>query len=212
VNASYYPAFLNVCGKQCVVVGGGKVAERKVLSLLSSGAKITVISPDITLRLTAERDKGNIKHINRDYRIGDLKGAFLVIAATSDEKTNKKVASGAPCLVNVVDAPEFANFIVPSVVKRGLMTIAISTSGVSPAIARTVRREIEAFYGSELSKYLVFLKKLRKQVLTDITSSKTRRRLLKEIASEKMLRLLREKGYREAKETALRFFRKTVSS
>jgi precorrin-2 dehydrogenase/sirohydrochlorin ferrochelatase len=212
VKASYYPAFLNISGKQCVVVGGGKIAERKVLSLLGSGAKIKLISPDITSKLMTERDNGNIKHINRDYRSGDLKGAFLVIAATSDEKTNKKIASEAPCLINVVDTPELANFIVPSVVKRGLMTIAISTSGASPAMARSVRREIEAFYGSELSKYLVFLKIFRKQVLTDITCSKTRRRLLKEIASEKMLRLLREKGYTEAKETALRLFRKTASS
>lgn len=212
MKASYYPAFVNIRGKQCVVVGGGKVAERKVLSLLRSGAIIRLISPSITPRLAAERDMGNIEHINRDYISGDLKDAFLVIAATSDEKINRIVASEAPCLVNVVDVPELANFIVPSVFKRGLMTIAISTSGASPALARSVRIELEALYGVEMSKYLLFLKKIRKKILSEISCSKTRRQLLKVIASEKMLKILREKGYKEARDKVLEIFRKTALS
>lgn len=212
MKASYYPAFVNIRGKQCVVVGGGKVAERKVLSLLRSGAIIRLISPSITPRLAVERDMGNIEHINRDYISGDLKDAFLVIAATSDEKINRIVASEAPCLVNVVDVPELANFIVPSVFKRGLMTIAISTSGASPALARSVRIELEALYGVEMSKYLLFLKKIRKKILSEISCSKTRRQLLKVIASEKMLKILREKGYKEARDKVLEIFRKTALS
>ncbi len=193
-------------------MGGGKVAERKVLSLLRSGAMIKLISPRITSKLAAEKTKGNIVHINRDYLSGDLKGAFLVIAATSNEETNRVVSSEAPCLVNVVDAPELANFIVPSVIKRGLMTIAISTSGASPAMARSIRIELETFYSGELSKYLFFLKKLRKKILSQISSNKIRRRLFKEIASKKMLDVLRKKGYKEARYSALRIFREAVSS
>lgn len=211
MEAPYYPAFLDLRGKQCVVVGGGKVAERKVLSLLNSGAKIKLISPEITSRLAHERNKGKIEHIKKYYRRGDLKGAFLVIAATSDEKTNRMVASEAPCLVNVVDAPEFANFIVPSVIKKGGLTIAVSTSGISPAVARSVRKEIEAFYGGEFTKYLRFLKKSRKKIINEVTNEKLRRQLLKEIASEKMLTIIREKGYKEARDTALRILRENVS-
>lgn len=211
MEASYYPTFVNVRGKQCVIVGGGKVAERKVLSLLRLGATIRLISPEVTSRLASEIKKGKIEYVSRHYKSGDLEGAFLVIAATSDQKINRLVASESPCLVNVVDAPELANFIVPSVIQRGLMTIAVSTSGISPAMAKSIRLELQDFYGSSFGKYLVFLKKLRKKVLTDINCRKSRRRLFKEIASKKMLAILREKGYKEARDTALKMLREVVS-
>ena len=211
VNVCYYPAFLNITGKICVVIGGGKVAERKVKTILGCGAKIKLISPKITIQLEKEKQKGNLEHLCRNYESGDLEGAFLVIAATSDEKVNKKIASEARCLVNVVDAPEIANFIVPSVVKRGLMNIAVSTSGVSPALARSVRKEIESLYDSELNKYLIFLKKLRKQVIRKISDKKIRQQFFREIASEEVLKFIRQKGYKEAKDIALRRLHETAS-
>src|SRR4030065_1234034 len=128
----YYPAFLNLKGKKTVVIGGGKIAERKILVLLKTGANITVISPEITKRIAREKLRGSLKHIPRQYRKGDVKKTFLVIAATDSEEINKKVSEEAPCLVNVVDTPSLCNFIVPSVIQRGLLTIAISTGGVSP--------------------------------------------------------------------------------
>ncbi len=123
----YYPAFLNLEDKKTVVVGGGKVAERKILGLLNAQAEVTVVSPVITKRLEQEEQKGRIRHICRKYRKGDLKNAFLVIAATDSEDINEKVSRDAPCLVNVVDTPKFCNFIVPSILQRGPLTIAIST-------------------------------------------------------------------------------------
>ncbi len=212
MGTSYYPAFLNIKEKKCVIIGGGRIAERKVLSLLRCGAKIQLISPVITYRLDKEKQKGNIQHISRNYTSGDLDNAFLVIAATSDEETNRRVASEAPCLVNVVDVPEMANFIVPSVIKKGLMTIAVSTSGASPAMARSVRKELAAFYGVELSKYLVFLKKLRKKALRDIADKNLRQQFLKAIASQEILKIIRERGYKEARGIALKRLSETISS
>lgn len=200
---NYYPAFINLCGKQCVVVGGGKVAERKVLTLLDSGAAVKVISPALTDVLEKQKDKGRIRHIRRNYRSGDLKGAFLVIAATSDERINRKVSDDAPCLVNVVDKPEMANFIVPSVVNRGPMTIAVSTSGASPAMAKAVRKELELLYNKDFGQFLDFLKKLRKRAIKEITDKKARERFLKDVASKEVLSILRGKGFKEAKEKVI---------
>lgn len=200
---NYYPAFINLCGKQCVVVGGGKVAERKVLTLLDSGAVVKVISPALTDVLEKQKDKGRIRHIKRNYRSGDLKGAFLVIAATSDERINRKVSDDAPGLVNVADKPEMANFIVPSVVSRGPMTIAISTSGASPAMARAVRKELQLLYNKDFGQFLDFLKKLRKRVIDEIPDKKARERFLKGVVSKEVLSILRGKGFKEAKDKVI---------
>lgn len=200
---NYYPAFIDLCGKNCIVVGGGKVAERKIASLLGAGANVTVISPDLTYTIEKHKKNGRIKHIKRNYKKGDLKNAFLVIAATSDEKINSRVSGDAPFLVNVVDRPELANFIVPSVVSRGHMTIAISTSGASPAMARAVRKELELLYNKNFGHFLAFLRQLRKKAMRDIPEKKERERLLKEVASKEILSILRKNGFKAAKNKVL---------
>ncbi len=211
MEACYYPAFLNIKEKQCVIIGGGRVAERKVISLLKCDAKIKIISPDLTKQLQKEKDKGSIIHICRKYKEGDLEGAFLVIAATSDEQTNREIASKASCLVNVVDYPDTANFIVPSVIRRGLLTIAISTSGASPAMSKAIREEIEALYSKDFSKYMVFLKRFRRQNIKNISNKKIRQQLLRDAASSNMLDILRQKGYKEAKDIVLKRFQEISS-
>ena len=176
---SYYPILLNLKGKRCVVVGGGKVAERKALPLLKSGAKITVISPECTGRLKKEHLRERIKYISRRYKKGDLKNAFLVIAATDSNETNRKISEDAPYLVNVVDKPLLCNFIVPSVVRRGPLTIAVSTSGISPSLARTIRKELEGLYGREFEKHLNHIKKMRVKALSGIKNNKGRIKFLR---------------------------------
>ncbi len=180
--SSYYPAFLNLKGKKCIVIGGGKVAERKAASLLRSGAELTVISPELTARLKKEKAKKRINHVARKYQKGDLKNAFLVIAATASHEINKRASVDAPALINVVDTPGLCNFIVPSVVRRGPLTIAISTSGVSPAIAKKIRKELEKLYGSRVTKHLNALKKMRTKVLSEVNDKEKRERLLKKLA------------------------------
>jgi precorrin-2 dehydrogenase/sirohydrochlorin ferrochelatase len=196
---AYYPAFLNLKDKIAVVIGGGKVAERKVVSLLKAGSDVKVISPKLTKRIEKEKLKGRIKHIPRQYRKGDLKNAFLVIAATDSPTINDRVSKDAPSLVNVVDIPDLCNFIVPSVMNRGPLNIAVSTSGISPALSRSIRKELEKFYGSEFNNYLKLLKKIRSKALDVIDDKKKRGEFLKAIASEKMMRMLRQKGFKETR-------------
>lgn len=199
----YYPAFLNIKGKECIVIGGGRVAERKVLSLLRYGAKVKVISPSLTDRLKREKEGGRIVHINRRYERGDLAGAFIVIAATSDPSTNKEIALDASFLVNAVNIPEMANFIVPSVVRSGFLSIAISTSGVSPTMAKAIKKELKIFYNNEFSKYLAFLKRVRKEIINKIEDKRLRNKILQILVSDDILKTLRDKGYKEAKGLAL---------
>lgn len=187
----YYPVFLDLRGKPCVVVGGGKVAERKALSLLRSGAKLKVISPALTPRLEKERDRGSLRHLKRKFRGGDLKGAFLVIAATDDARENAAIAEHRDLMVNVADQPELCNFIVPSTVRRGPLAIAISTSGASPAMARAIRRDIEALYGKAFGTYLRRLVRARRKALEEISDARKRQRLLKSLASDRIVSMLR---------------------
>lgn len=208
----YYPAFLNLKGKRAVVIGGGKVAERKILALLRAGADVTVISPKLTKRLEKEKAEGRIRHIPREYRRGDLKGAFLVIAATSYPEINTKVVreAGVICeslLLNVVDMPSQCNFIVPSIVRRGPLTIAISTSGTSPAMARAIRRDLEKLYGPEFANYLKLLGKIRKKAIKEIPDKKKRVEFFKSLASEEIMEILRNRGFKETSRAAEDLYR-----
>jgi len=168
---------------------------------------VTVISPELTRGLEQYREKGLLNHVRRRYKKGDIQAAFAVIVATDSEETNRQVvtdAAKAGVPLNVVDNPSLCNFIAPSVLKRGPLTIAISTGGVSPAMARTIRRELELMYGAEFSGYLRFVKDLRRRALTEISDKAEREQFLKGLASEEMMTLLRRKGFPEAKKTALK--------
>jgi precorrin-2 dehydrogenase/sirohydrochlorin ferrochelatase len=208
VTNAYYPAFLNLKGEKVIVIGGGKVAERKIAALLKTGADVTVISPEITRKIEKEKQRAGLKHIHRRYRKGDLKNAFLAIAATDSPGVNAKVSKDAPCLVNVVDTPHLCNFIVPSVIKRGSLTIAISTSGVSPALSRSIRKELEKSFGPEFSDYLKSLKAIRSEAVKTILDKRQREDFLKTVASEKMIQMLREKGFKKTKKVAADLFGK----
>ncbi len=201
---TYYPAFLDLKDKRAVVIGGGRVAERKVSSLLKAGAKVTVISPSLTARLTKEKRKKTIIHKAKEFEKGDVRGAFLVIAATDSPETNRKAALNAPALVNVADVPSQCNFIAPSVVKRGPLVIAISTGGSSPALAKTIRKELEKMYGTDFSGYLRFISALRHRALAEIRDAKKRAEFLKFSGSAEMLELLRSKGFAEARKRVLK--------
>jgi precorrin-2 dehydrogenase/sirohydrochlorin ferrochelatase len=206
----HYPAFMDLKGKKVVVIGGGNVAERKVLSLLETGSQIKVISPCLTKRLEKEKLRGRIEHIRRQYRKGDLKNAFLVFAATDSQVINEQVSKDSPYLVNVVDTPGLCNFIVPSILKRGPLRIVISTSGISPALSRAIRKELEKLYSTEFNAYLRYLKVIRKKAARIIQDKKKRMEFLKAIASEKMIKMLRRKGLRETKKVVDDLFKKEM--
>lgn len=183
---NYFPIFLDLTGKKCIVVGGGGVAERKCEALIKAGAEVTVIAPMITKGLKDIHAKGQITYIKRDYSSDDLLPAFLVIAATDYEEVNQKVAedaSAANKLVNVVDAPLLCNYITPAVFQRGLLTIAISTGGASPAIAKEIREELQKLYGPEFAKRLEKVKNARTKVMKEIKDRTERSRAIKDIVS-----------------------------
>jgi len=213
-SRDYYPAFLDISGKQCVVIGGGKVAERKCLPLIMGGGRVVVISPQLTQRLEALKDKGLLRHISRHYRKGDIKAAFVAIAATDSREINTKVAAEAAMhntLLNVVDTPLLCNFIVPSVLRRGPLTIAISTGGVSPAMAKTIRKNLEVLYSAELSKYMRLLNSIRTKAMKEIPDKTKRSALLKGLASQKIMRILVENGFRRARNIALTSLQTMIS-
>lgn len=202
----YYPVFLDLTGRKCLIIGGGRVAERKSAPLLRAGAKVTIISPEITPVLEKRKEKGLLKHIARRYRTADLRSAFVVVVATDSQKINNKVVSDArehPVLLNVVDNPSLCNFIVPSVLSQGALTIAVSTGGVSPAMARTVRKRLGVLYGTDFSKYLKFLKSIRFKVMKKMRDKRERGLLLRTLASDEMMELLLQKGFDAARKAAL---------
>ena len=138
----YYPAYLDLTGKRCIVIGAGLVAERKVFQLVASDANVTLVSPTITNELQRLVGEDKVRWIKRTYVRGDLAGSVLAIAATSDEEVNRQVHAEAErekTLLNVVDVTSLCDFIAPSIVERGAVTVAISTGGQSPALARKLR-------------------------------------------------------------------------
>jgi len=163
-SPKYYPLFLDIRSKKCLVVGGGEVAFRKIEALLEHGANVEVVSPAFCPKLGELARDGSIKTLERDYLKQDLDNAVVVIAATNDAKINEKVASDANAqrvLVNVVDAPELSNFIVPSYLKRGDVTISISTSGRSPALARKIKSRIERDFAAEYAELAILISEVR---------------------------------------------------
>jgi precorrin-2 dehydrogenase/sirohydrochlorin ferrochelatase len=142
----YYPIFLDIRTKPVVVAGGGEVALRKVEGLVEAGAEVTVISPVLHPELTALLEQGRIRHIARPYRAGDMEGYSLAFVATDEGASNAAVAAEGRdrgVWVNAVDDPKRCDFITPAVLRRGQLTLAISTSGGSPAAARKIREELE---------------------------------------------------------------------
>ncbi|MFB3887821.1 MAG: bifunctional precorrin-2 dehydrogenase/sirohydrochlorin ferrochelatase [Thermodesulfobacteriota bacterium] len=156
--------FLNLHGKKCVVIGGGKVALRKIKMLLECRADVSVISPRVHRDIAKLSSQGAIRLIQRDYAVGDLKGAVIAFACTDLEDINRKVAGEANrsrVLVNVVDDSELSDLIVPSFFRRGNLTVAVSTSGVSPALARKIRTELQENFGKEYGSLLSLIGEVR---------------------------------------------------
>lgn len=190
----YYPVFLRVAGRRCVVIGGGAVAERKVTSLLAAGARVAVVSPSLSAGLAALAAAGAIEHAARPYRPGDLVGAALGYAATDDEALHAVIAreaEAAGVLLNVVDRPRWCSFIVPSILTRGDLTVAVSTGGCSPALARRVREDIERALGPEYERALDVLSRLRRHLQEQPLSSVERQRILTGLVASDLLDHLR---------------------
>lgn len=163
-SCSYFPAFLNLRERRCVVVGGGEVALRKVKAILTCGGKVTVISPTLHPELENLLEIGLIQWLNQEYNPETIQGVFLVVAATDQREINQKVAQKARnsgSLVNVADDPENSDFIVPSFFQRGNLILAISTSGKSPALSKKIREVLETEFGEEYAELVSLVEAVR---------------------------------------------------
>ena len=166
-SSPYYPIFLNIYKRRCVVVGGGEVALRKVKMLLEQGATVQVVTPSLCSGLSYLAQSGAINALHRNYEPGDLQDAYIAIAATTEADTNKRVAIEAKSrgiLVNVVDDSEQSDFIVPAYVRRGDLTIAVSTAGKSPALAQKIRKKLEKDWGEEYASLVALIGEVRSQL------------------------------------------------
>ncbi len=165
----YYPMFVDIMGRRCLVVGGGEVACRKVEAIVKYGAKVHVISPEFNEEMERMIEDRVVTAEKREFKRGDLDGFFLVIGATDDNSVNREIYAEAEergILCNIVDVPPLCGFIVPSIAKRGALQIAISTAGKSPAFSRTLRQKFEEEFGDEYAQFLEVMGGLR-EVLKD---------------------------------------------
>ncbi|MET3728454.1 precorrin-2 dehydrogenase/sirohydrochlorin ferrochelatase [Fictibacillus halophilus] len=178
-----YPIHVNLSGKTVVVAGGGIVAYRKIKDLLNEEAKITVISPTVVNEIQQWHAEKKLTWIEEEVKREDLEKAFLIIAATNSKEVNSWIAEQANSkqLVNIADQPHLGNFIVPSVVKRGKLILSVSTSGASPSLSKSIKKELQQKYSEDYETYLDFLfqcrsiikkeytEKYRKDLLTKLT-------------------------------------------
>ncbi len=192
---AYYPVYLNLEGRSCVVMGGGSVAERKVMGLLEAKALVTVVSPDLTIQLRALAESGRLTWIARGYQSGDLEAATLVISATGDSVVNdlaRKEASTRGMPINVVDDHRDHDFITPSIVRRGDLTVAISTGGKSPALAARLREQLEREIGNEYGEFVDLAGELRSSMRAQHPDAKRRKELWYQMVDSEALGLLRQ--------------------
>jgi precorrin-2 dehydrogenase/sirohydrochlorin ferrochelatase len=190
---TYYPIYVNLEGQPCVVVGGGKIAEGKVQGLLAAGGQVTVVSPELTPLLRSFVDEKRIHYIARAYQKGDLSGYFIVICATDQNEINHQVwqeASANNQLVNVVDDTPRCNFIAPAILRKGDLTIAISTAGKAPALAVRLKERFQEELGPEYERFLELGGQLREPLARHIPDFETRKRLWYQIVDSNVLDLL----------------------
>lgn len=201
-----YPMMMDISRKEVVVVGGGRVAERKIRDLVKCDASVTVISPEVTEPIEKMVERGFAQWLKREFDRNDLEHAFMVIAATDNRVVNHKISQICDyegILVNRVDQPEASDFISPSVVRRGRLTIAVSTDGAAPSVSRRITEQLGEQFGFEYAAYLSLLDHARQTALKSIPEPSTRRAVLKALADdEELLRLVADRKNDEAQARA----------
>ena len=191
---TFYPVFLNLRGRRAVVIGGGAVAEQKVLGLLGAGAHVTVVSPETTRRLADLAAAGGIELRRRPYRSGDLAGAWLAIAGTDDCGANARVWAEAEregVLLNAVDDLDHCSFIAPAIHREGDITVAISTSGKSPALAARLRHRVARLVGPAEARLCDLLGALRPEVAARVPDARARTALWYRIVDSDVIEFVR---------------------
>ena len=204
----FYPMFVDLEGRRCLVVGGGPVAAEKVGKLLLHGAVVRLVTPAMTDELATMVASGDVaEHRPRAYLPEDLDGCFLVIAATNLDAINRMVwqdAEALNLLCNVVDVPPLCNFIVPSIVRRGELALAVSTGGASPVVAKHIRRELEEAYGPEWEALVELLRDVRDELKARYPDMPGRRDAVERLMGTDVVRRLADGDDDGARELAHR--------
>ncbi|MBU5612278.1 precorrin-2 dehydrogenase/sirohydrochlorin ferrochelatase family protein [Geomonas azotofigens] len=196
----HYPINLNLKGRLVVVVGGGKVAARKTARLLGAGARVTVVAPVVEESLAALAAQERIVHLSRSYRPGDLTGATLAFAATSDAAINREVARAARelnILVDCVDLPDDGDFVTPAVLEQGELLITVSTGGASPTLSKTIVDRLRAQFGPEYGEAVALLSAVREKLLTEKAGNAYNDTVFAELAALDLPALIKN-GQRDA--------------
>jgi precorrin-2 dehydrogenase/sirohydrochlorin ferrochelatase len=187
---SYYPAYLDLHGRLALLVGGGRVASRKLASLLAAGARVRLVAPELDADTAAQLPHSRVEERRRPFAPGDLDGAWLAVCATDDETVNRAVAATAEerrVFVNVVDVPPLCSFIVPASLSRGELMLAVSTGGASPAMARRLRERLEREFGPEWGPYLRLMRALRQRLTAQGRPAEANRPLFFALADSDLL-------------------------
>ena len=204
----FYPMFVDLEGRRCLVVGGGPVATEKVEKLLLPGAVVRLVTPELTPGLEELVASGDVAELRRrPYEPEDLEGCFLVIAATNLDAINRMVwqdAEAMNLLCNVVDVPPLCNFIVPSIVRRGELALAISTGGASPVVAKHIRRELEEAYGPEWEALVDLLRDVRDELKARYPDMPSRRDAVERLMETDVVRRLADGDDAGARDLARR--------
>ncbi len=196
------PVILRVASKKCVVVGGGNVAAQKVKQLLECGASVVVVSPDLCSELTNFSEQGQIQWLPMRYEPSVLEDAFLVFACTDDMEVNQRVfvdCEARKIWCNVVDVPELCNFYMPSILRRGDLVIAVSTSGNSPALARRVRLFLESIIGDEFGVLVRLLSEMKGEMRRTLKTVEQRRKFIDRVWSSNIWQYLHEGDFESAR-------------
>jgi precorrin-2 dehydrogenase/sirohydrochlorin ferrochelatase len=190
----YYPALLDVKNRRCLVVGGGRVGTRKVKTLMACGAKVRVVTLEATDELLELARGGRIELHKRPFEEQDLDRVFLVIGATDDQKLNQRIhalAEEKGRLCNIADQPELCNFVLPSIVNQGDLTIAISTAGRSPAFAKHLRRCLQSQFGPEYGRMLELMGAIRTRLLSTEHAPEFHKPLFERLIADGLLGLIK---------------------
>jgi precorrin-2 dehydrogenase/sirohydrochlorin ferrochelatase len=182
-----FPMFLKLSNRPCLVVGAGVIAESKIASLLEADGQVRVVAPQATTQVRTWAQTNALHWLQRPFEPSDLDGMFLVIAATSSTELHQRIfeeATRRAVLCNIVDVPPLCDFYYPSVVQRGMLQIAISTAGQSPALAQRLRKQLEDQFGPEYAEWLAHLGEARDKLQATDMDPDERKRLLHADATE----------------------------
>jgi precorrin-2 dehydrogenase / sirohydrochlorin ferrochelatase len=198
---AYYPIMIDLTGREVLVVGGGLVAGRKITTLIEYGASVSVVAKELSPELKNLADSGKVKYLGGEFSMVFLKDKFLAFAATDDQELNRRISLAAHAkgmLINAVDQPSDCTFIVPSIIRRGDLIVAVSTSGKSPALAKRIREQLTSLFGHEYELFLRMMGKVRANVLAKGAEQKENSNLFHSLVDSGLLDAIRANDLKKA--------------